>query len=57
MGRATEQLGIGSAVSDISIHALRGEGDTAQFISKISSGLISIHALRGEGDATTIPAP
>ena len=36
---------------EISIHALRGEGD--QDLRRIAraSDIISIHALRGEGDA------
>ena len=33
----------------ISIHALRGEGDSS-FSKVISRIVISIHALRGEGD-------
>ncbi len=33
----------------ISIHALRGEGDTIT-IDIITIAIISIHALRGEGD-------
>ena len=35
---------------DISIHALRGEGDTLRFEVSQLSNSISIHALRGEGD-------
>ena len=34
----------------ISIHALRGEGDKAQWIYGDIVQIISIHALRGEGD-------
>ena len=37
--------------SVISIHALRGEGDTKSNTIEIQSIEISIHALRGEGDA------
>ena len=37
----------------ISIHALRGEGDTYELdVSRFSD--ISIHALRGEGDTSTV---
>ena len=36
----------------ISIHALRGEGDTREEL-KIDDSEISIHALRGEGDKLT----
>ena len=35
---------------DISIHALRGEGDYGKFLTLFTFD-ISIHALRGEGDA------
>ena len=34
---------------NISIHALRGEGD-AEVGRKLLANFISIHALRGEGD-------
>ena len=34
----------------ISIHALRGEGDTLQPRAYAALDRISIHALRGEGD-------
>ena len=36
---------------DISIHALREEGDHNSFLLKIRGRGISIHALREEGDA------
>ena len=36
----------------ISIHALRGEGDTATKKHSSNIDVISIHALRGEGDGT-----
>ena len=36
--------------ADISIHALRGEGDN-NVVRARSKIFISIHALRGEGDA------
>ena len=50
VGRATvEQLGFSGAVTDISIHALRGEGDNLPIFLNTFDG-ISIHALRGEGD-------
>ena len=35
---------------NISIHALRGEGDYRAFDDYCVSQIISIHALRGEGD-------
>ena len=35
---------------DISIHALRGEGDSAVRSTGLYCAFISIHALRGEGD-------
>ena len=35
----------------ISIHALRGEGDSISICSPLFDCCISIHALRGEGDA------
>ena len=38
----------------ISIHALREEGDGWQIVDIISEGLISIHALREEGDAIVL---
>ena len=38
---------------DISIHALRGEGDIGGTQPQIGHG-ISIHALRGEGDSKNI---
>ena len=37
-------------ITDISIHALRGEGDAMLILSKCPEETISIHALRGEGD-------
>ena len=37
-------------VGDISIHALRGEGDLFLACFSHEKGGISIHALRGEGD-------
>ena len=39
---------------EISIHALRGEGDTSNN-SENNHPQISIHALRGEGDTEPIP--
>ena len=36
--------------SVISIHALRGEGDTLSAVDYVTRIMISIHALRGEGD-------
>ena len=35
---------------DISIHALRGEGDNPKLSNAFEKYVISIHALRGEGD-------
>ena len=40
---------------EISIHALRGEGDVLQ-PQEFEPGIISIHALRGEGDAGIVVA-
>ena len=40
---------VSQALSVISIHALRGEGDTS-VATYVDFGMISIHALRGEGD-------
>ena len=40
---------------DISIHALRVEGDMPQHIKRSLAGMISIHALRVEGDIYSIP--
>ena len=39
-------------MKNISIHALRGEGDRSLFVPT-PEDIISIHALRGEGDQTT----
>ena len=50
MGRATRTIEIQSIAEDISIHALRGEGDAKIAIPIRKRGVISIHALRGEGD-------
>ena len=50
VGRATKYRSRISSVSDISIHALRGEGDFLASGIKQSRLIISIHALRGEGD-------
>ena len=50
VGRATNN-GLNVKVDDdISIHALRGEGDFGS-VRAVSVNDISIHALRGEGDA------
>ena len=40
-------------MEEISIHALRGEGDFFPLLIVILSSEISIHALRGEGDSLT----
>ncbi len=39
---------------DISIHALRVEGDTFDRLRALGGELISIHALRVEGDNTQV---
>ena len=50
VGRATDKYYDFIYDFDISIHALRGEGDIfSAFLVRIR-GQISIHALRGEGD-------
>ena len=49
VGRATYSSASCSSVSPISIHALRGEGDTSNGTVSCAD-IISIHALRGEGD-------
>ena len=53
VGRATARLLGGTSAADISIHALRGEGDFIQTITP-KMKQISIHALRGEGDSGNI---
>ena len=50
VGRATCKLGIDFLATLISIHALRGEGDTINTYTYTGTAEISIHALRGEGD-------
>ena len=50
MGRATVVVLIIYGFIKISIHALRGEGDCAYYLTKAITSIISIHALRGEGD-------
>ena len=42
---------------DISIHALREEGDTVDLLIVDDLGKISIHALREEGDPATSASP
>ena len=39
-------------VGEISIHALRGEGDYRRSTPRSLASFISIHALRGEGDCS-----
>ena len=51
--RATDDLCLAKFLSDISIHALREEGDGILPDHKRRFPLISIHALREEGDRTT----
>ena len=51
VGRATIKSGVDDIKhKQISIHALRGEGDLSISIKRFSGVTISIHALRGEGD-------
>ena len=54
--RATSQLANQVFKCDISIHALRVEGDSIPY-SHTPFGLISIHALRVEGDTQKIKIP
>ena len=51
VGRATNTKRLNSEVLQISIHALRGEGDRALTRQECDNSFISIHALRGEGDS------
>ena len=53
VGRATAIQGAFGTIAEISIHALRGEGDSFPACSTMLS-TISIHALRGEGDHAKI---
>ena len=53
--RATDALALAAVPPDISIHALREEGDGCTGIVKPMLS-ISIHALRKEGDATARPS-
>ena len=50
--RATAQNWLDRAVEDISIHALREEGDLWQTLTVEAPTFISIHALREEGDCS-----
>ena len=50
VGRATPPDGTPPSVYEISIHALRGEGDDNKPYEIDIRPAISIHALRGEGD-------
>ena len=50
VGRATRALAAERLGIEISIHALRGEGDERAGKLARASIYISIHALRGEGD-------
>ena len=54
VGRATERWFARHKVDEISIHALRGEGDQHFGDGVHLPGVISIHALRGEGDANSL---
>ena len=51
VGRATEYVNRIKHLDNISIHALRGEGDVHKMRAFWVFFFISIHALRGEGDA------
>ena len=51
VGRATKDIAESRHRINISIHALRGEGDAAKFVFVYADNDISIHALRGEGDS------
>ena len=54
VGRATGMGGALEFIDEISIHALRGEGD--KMVQQAFDYLdISIHALRGEGDESAAP--
>ena len=50
VGRATTMVFLFDCDNDISIHALRGEGDYLCRAVPCDIFKISIHALRGEGD-------
>ena len=50
VGRATKKKSAPAVKPSISIHALRGEGDTPFSDLELHKLEISIHALRGEGD-------
>ena len=50
VGRATTPQSAPSKCNEISIHALRGEGDFFENVARNGTIDISIHALRGEGD-------
>ena len=50
VGRATLDAVLFAVEHNISIHALRGEGDRAMLEKDFIVFDISIHALRGEGD-------
>ena len=54
VGRATNLIGLYGRAFIISIHALRGEGDTGPTNAQGYYKSISIHALRGEGDCKNI---
>ena len=51
--RATSRARLFDGREDISIHALREEGDKGQFLALHTVHQISIHALREEGDSDT----
>ena len=54
VGRATIPELIAVRKDFISIHALRGEGDSCTLITALIRVEISIHALRGEGDEASM---
>ena len=53
--RATVAVVLGTQIVDISIHALREEGDPYLLLRYLVSPTISIHALREEGDVCRLP--
>ena len=53
--RATQLQSPNNLIHDISIHALRVEGDLGTAMEKVNIKAISIHALRVEGDSRSSP--
>ena len=52
--RATQTGAPAGSTQDISIHALREEGDADDIMDKGFEFVISIHALREEGDSASL---